>query len=449
MRLTDRAVVNLKPDAARRVEVFDDAVPGLVIRVNHNGAKSWVLRYREHVPTAGGGFAPGTRTLRWKVGDYPAMKLKAARTKAELARHLLKTMGIDPGTDKREARTAQTFGDLAHDYIERHAKTHKKSWAEDQRALNADVLPLWKSRLVKSITRRDVRELIEAVIDRGAPVAANRLLALLSAVFAYGIDADWLDASPAVRIKKQPEQSRERVLTDDEVHDLWKALDAQKVLHRVTDQAKAPAITPMIARGLQMILLTAQRPGEVFTMRWEDVDEDTGWWTIPGSATKNGEAHRVPLCQRALDLIEDARKEQAGRASRSTARAKKPADKPQTLGAWVFAGAPDQVNAPEGRHVAARAKKAAAALRKADAVNFDFHRHDLRRTAATGMARAGVTRDTISQVLNHVDRGSRSTATYDRYSYDKEKRAAVQKWARRLDAIITKKPQETVVLFAR
>lgn len=446
MRLTDRAVHNLKPQASGQFQVSDDVVPGLSVRVSQGGTKSWVLQYREHIPTDAG-FEPGARQRMWTLGTYPDLPLSKARDTALQARHLLKTKGVDPATKKREARTARTFGDLAQDYIERHAKKHKKSWAEDQRSMNADVLPRWRSRLVKSITRRDVHELINVVVDRGAPVAANRVLALVSAVFAYGIDTDWLDGNPATRVKKQPEQSRERVLTDDELQALWKALEAQKVVYQVTEKAAAPAVTPMIARGLQMLLLTAQRPGEVFSMRWEDLDEDGGWWTIPGSAAKNGEAHRVPLTKMALDLIDEARREQTDRMLKPD-RAKTRDTKSANLGKWVFAGAPDKVNSPEGRNVAARAKKAAAALRAANIVKFDFHRHDLRRTAATGMARAGVTRETISQVLNHVDRGSRSTSTYDRYSYDREKRAAIQKWTRRLVDIISKTAKATVVKFA-
>ena len=144
------------------------------------------------------------------------MNLADAQKKAHQALHALNTKGIDPADGKQTARTASTFADLAADYMERHAKRHKKSWREDRRQLEATVLPRWKSRPVKSLQRKDVRDLIDPIVDRGAPVAANRVLALVSTVFMYGIDKDWLDANPAGRIKKQPEQSRVRVLTDIE-----------------------------------------------------------------------------------------------------------------------------------------------------------------------------------------------------------------------------------------
>jgi integrase len=159
-----------------------------------------------------------------------------------------------------------------------------------------------------------------------------------------------------------------------------------------------------------MLIVTAQRPGEVFRMRWQDIGK-AGWWTIPSQYTKNSEPHRVPLTKRALTLIDEATKASPGNNP------------------WVFAGT-------QGANVAARAKKAAAALRRDGGIAFDFHRHDLRRTAATGMAQAGTARPTISHVLNHVDGGARATLVYDRYSYDDEKRAALEAWGRRLDAIL-------------
>ena len=306
MKLTDRAVANLKPRPDGRYERFDDAVPGLAIRVN-SGSKSWVLFYRDRLPDASGGFAPGTRLRRWTLGTYPALTLAAARTKAQRALRELDTTGADPAVGKREARSAQTFGELAADYMERHAKKRKRSWREDQRQLNLDVLPHWKSRLVKTITRREVHDLLDGIVDRDAPVTANRVLALVSTVFMYGIDKGWLDGNPATRITKQPEKARERVLTDEEVKALWAALESVKTFKHVTANDPALPITPMVARGLQLILRTAQRGGEVFTMRWDDVDEASGWWTIPGERTKNGESHRVPLTQAALALIVEAR----------------------------------------------------------------------------------------------------------------------------------------------
>gem|GEM_PF-1798701 len=95
-----------------------------------------------------------------------------------------------------------------------------------------------------------------------------------------------------------------------------------------------------------------------------------------------------------------------------------------------------------------RARKAGSAL--AGVLGFDFRGHDLRRTAATNMAEAGITRAIISHVLNHVDAGPRATRIYDRYSYDSEKRMALETWERRLRSILANKSKTgAVVPFAR
>ena len=124
-KLTDKAVANLKPRPTR-YQAFDEGCPGLSIRVTPTGGKSWVWQYREHVATTSGGYEPGKRQRFWTLGTYPALSLRDARALTEKARSLLKTRGVDPAVGKREASTAQTFGELATDYLDRHAKTHKK-----------------------------------------------------------------------------------------------------------------------------------------------------------------------------------------------------------------------------------------------------------------------------------------------------------------------------------
>ena len=167
----------------------------------------------------------------------------------------------------------------------------------------------------------------------------------------------------------------------------------------------------MLARGLQLMLRTATRGGEVFTVEWDDVDEASGWWTMPGTKTKNGKAHRVPLTKAALTLIAEARTAGSGPDG------------------WVFAG-------PQGGTLQEKAKKAVSKLRHAGLAS-DYTRHDLRRTVATGMTKLGVARATVSLVLNQQEGGPRATEVYDRYNYDPEKRKALDKWGRHLDALLT------------
>ena len=327
MTLTDRTIRSLKPRATGQYERYDDVVPGLGLRVNRD-SKSWVLFYRDRIPDGSGGFTSGKRRRRWTLGTYPALSLAEARKKAQRALADLTTKGVDPAVGKREARNAESFGELAADYMERHAKPKKKSWKEDQRKLRADVLPYWRSRPVKAITRKDVHALLDRTTDRGTPVTYNRVKALVSRIFKHGIDREWLDHNPAAGISKQPETSRERVLTNEELTGLWRALDAIR-----TGTHPTPLISPMLARGLQTMLRTGQRGGEVLTMRWEDVDEASGWWTIPAEQAKNGKAQRVPLTAAARLLVVEARRDASG------------------PNGWVFAG-------PQGGTLQDKGKKA-------------------------------------------------------------------------------------------
>jgi integrase len=187
------------------------------------------------------------------------------------------------------------------------------------------------------------------------------------------------------------------------------------------EQPLCPVSAPLAAL-LKTRLLLAQRGGEVARMRWADLDLDSCWWTIPGTDTKNGQPHRVPLVPDAISIIQ----------------AQEPIE--PRRGVYVFTGDGDTT-------VLHRAKKAPAAV--ARALSIEFRGHDLRRTAATQMAEAGVPREHISFVLNHVDGGSRATKIYDRYSRDNEKRIALETWARRLMSMLENRRASAVVPFTK
>jgi integrase len=150
-------------------------------------------------------------------------------------------------------------------------------------------------------------------------------------------------------------------------------------------------------------------------MRWQDLDlKMPAWWTIPATLAKNGRTHRVPLTSAVVTIIKGQMVEGE--------------PEPET---HVFVHL--------GESVKDRAKKAGAALSRT--LGFQFRGHDLRRTAATRMAEAGVPRLHISAVLNHVASGPTATRVYDRYSYDAEKRAALETWAKALSRILANKPK--------
>jgi integrase len=387
VNLTARMVDSIKPTKARR-EYFDAATPGLALRVTPTGAKSWTVLYRHR-----------GRLRRLTLGSASVVTLAKARDRARDELHGV-TKGADPATVKQDGRKAETIADLADTYIERWAKPRKRSWKADDNLLRKKVLPLWKHRAIKDITRQDVIRLVDGVAET-APIVANRVAALLSKMFAFALDRDFVTASPAVRIPRPgTEQARDRVLTEDEMRALWKAFSA---------------LEPSMAAFYKLRLVTAQRGGEVASMRWQDVDLKSAWWTIPSASSKNKLAHRVPLAQTAVDLITALQHDKS-----------KPED-------FVLTGA-------RGK----RQQAEAAAMLPVK----DFRGHDLRRTAASLMVGSGVSRLTVSKILNHVERSV--TAVYDRHSYDAEKRAALDDWARSLASIVTtKKPKGAAVVRFR
>lgn len=401
VKFTARTVDSLKPTRGQRSEYFDTEVRGLALRVTGSGHKSWAVLYRHR-----------GRLRRLTLGSAAVLSLADARQRA---RDTVRDAqdGADPATEKQQHRTAETIADLATDYIERYAQPRKRSWKADQRILNAEILPHWKHRAIADIRRRDVRDLVNAIAARGAPTLANRATALLSKVFKFALDDELIDTSPAVRIPRPaPEQQRDRVLSDDELRTLWAKFDA-------LDE-------PAMAAFYKLRLLTAQRGGEVASMRWQDVDLQGGWWTIPTERSKNKLPHRVPLSPAVVTLLKAlrARVDQALRARQKTG-------KDITEPVYVLENA-------RGK----RQQGEAAATFTVP----DFRGHDLRRTAASLMAGGGIARLTIKKILNHVERDI--TAVYDRHSYDAEKAAALTWWDAQLKAILANRTAK-VRPFAR
>jgi len=394
LMLTDRQVAAIKPTTTR-VEYVDEKVPGLALRVTPNGAKSWTVRYRHR-----------GRLRRLTLGSASVIPLVKAR---EHVRDLLHeaSKGADPATEKQAGRKAETIGDLAALYIEKWAKLRKRSWKADDNLLRNKVLPTWQHRAIADITRQDVRGMVEDVAEAGAPIVANRVAALLSKMFAFALDRDLVQASPAVRIPRPgQEHARDRVLTEDELRSLWQEFGA---------------LDKPMAAFYKLRLLTAQRGGEVTSMRWQDLDLSNAWWTIPAGVSKNRLAHRVPLSPTVVTLIETLK----------TAAM----DPVFVLGA-----------ASRTKGAGARGKRQQSEAAATFTVP-DFRGHDLRRTAASMMASGGIPRLTISKILNHVERSI--TAVYDRHSYDAEKRAALDWWDAKLRAILNSQDSANVLPFAR
>lgn len=399
MRFTDKGIQALKPKTSRYIEWKDNG-DGLGIRVSPKDRKTFVYMYR---------YDGKSRMLT--LGEYGTGKSKLTLAKAQKAHGAALAAlddGIDPGaeavTGRQAARTAPTVADLAKEYLDRHAKTKKRSWAGDERILNHDVLPTWKRKKAADIRRRDVLALVESIADRGAPIQANRALACVRKMFNFALERDILDASPCSGVKAPgKEKRRERVLTPDEIRTVWIALETGTANGTHLRMEKPTRL------ALQLMLITAQRKAEVMEAQWTDLDLEADLWTIPGEKAKNGQSHRVPLSPHALDLLRQA-KALAGDS------------------ALLFPGR------REGSPMTPDALTRAVA-RAQDAIGIPhWTPHDLRRTAATLMSENGSPRLVVGKVLNHVDAGV--TAVYDRHSYDNEKRQALEGLGRRIDSLL-------------
>ncbi len=382
-----------------RVDYFDEKVKGLGLRVSSTGKKIWIVLFRVRGET---------EKHRVTLGSYPSISLADARDKAR-AMMVEAAAGLDPSAPKKAMKKSPTFEELANEYLERHAKVKKRSWQEDERILKKDVFPSIGKRKALDIRRREIIELLDEIAGRGAPIAANRTLAVIRKAYNWGIQRDLIDVNPCVQIVAPgQEQERDRVLTEDEIRKVWAAIEALDP-HVTNPRYKSD---PVMASMFKLRFLTAQRGGEVETMRWADVDLANGWWTIPAEFAKNKLSHRVPLTRAALDLLA-VLKDITGDQE------------------WVFPS-----RTAKGKPIMNIQK---AAQRVQDSSKVDFVMHDLRRTAASYMASLGVPRMVISKVLNHVEPGI--TRVYDRHSYDAEKRDAIERWAAKLAAVLSVQPK--------
>ena len=378
--LTDRRIRSLKAED-QRVEVMDAEVPGLGIRVSPSGGRSWFLRY-----------GPIEARRRIALGPYPALTLAKARNKARELVAGVKSQDRDPLAEREAARVARrqaeagTFEALADFYLEEYARRRKRprGWQEDERKLRVEVLPVWGGRPAAEIRRADVRALLERIAKERGGVCANRTRALVSKVFSFGIEKEQVEANPVYGVKRlYVDTPRVRVLAVVELRELWPLFDR---------------LQPAVAAAWRLILLTAQRPGEVLGMRWAHLERDSRgwWWNLPAELTKTNRAHRVPLSPQALAVLDALRP-----LTESTG--------------WVLASRADGKRLTWLSHSSAR-------LRAWSGLEH-FSPHDLRRTAATWLGRSGVRPDTIDQLLNHA--AGRISRTYNRASYDAEKRQAV------------------------
>ena len=420
MRFSDMMLKKLKPTEKK---FYMREGGGFAIRVMPTGTITWL-----YIFTIEG------KRREMNLGEYPAVTLADARSKYSDAYKAFTKDGTNPAAaakdEKEERRKAPTVKMLCEDYIEKHAKRFKKSWKEDERVLNREVIPIYGDRKAADIVKRDILRLLESIIERGSPGMANNSFQVIRKMFNFAVEKDILPHSPCNGLKLPTKKTpRERALSETEIKTFW-------------DNLQACAISNEIRNALKLILVTAQRPGEVIGMHTSEIDGP--WWTIPADRAKNGKTHRVPLSSLSLEIIAQA-----------IAHTRKTREIPAEVeySGFVFPCPHIKKNQSMERHALAIATRRNLTWPLTDNLgapvfdtdgnqvtenrfNIDhFTPHDLRRTAATFMAKSGEMDEVIDAVLNHSKQGV--IKVYNQYRYDKEKQVALDSWSRKLTSITT------------
>lgn len=383
--LTDIAIRKEPFPATGRTELWDTNVRGLHIRISPKGARAWFIRYRSPA---------GHR--RYKIGNYPGLSLTDARKEA---RALLTSIdrGSDPQREKLVARKTDappSVKEATVRYVD-SIKGRNRSWRETERIFKTHVLPRWGKRQIDDVTRADIIEALDEIAV-SAPYMANATMRQMRRFFNWCVEKDILQSTPMAGVKlPHRETSRDRVLTDEELAELW----------AVWDTMPYP-----FGPFFKLAALTAQRREEVATMRWEHINLAEKIWSLPREFTKSDRAHDVPLSERAVAVLESLPRQSSGLVF-------------STNNKTSVSGFSKAKRKCDEQIKSQRAKTEGSPMQP-------WRIHDLRRTAASGMARLGTAPHVVEKVLNHTSGEiSGVGAVYNRYGFDSEKRTALDAWS--------------------
>jgi integrase len=402
MNLTDTEVKKLSlPPGKSDLIALDDRLTGFGFRIRGGKKKTkrtWIIVYRD----------AAYKSQKFTIGT--AEELNAAKAR-DIAKDKLAgiRLGTYPHVERQKARdeAEETFETVSKRYLAARAggkdALRERSLEEVTRHIEKHWAPLARAS-IHHIDRRSVANRMGEIAAKNGPVAANRARSTLSAMFAWAIGEGIVDSNPVIGTNKAAEEtSRERVLTDAELADVWAAC-------RDDDYG----------RIVRLLLLTGQRRDEVGSMRWSELDLDGATWTLPGERTKNGRAHVVPLAPRAVDILKAAK--EAPRLPR-----------PDGTADFVFG------EGQGGFSGWSRAKERLdQRIANAGKPLAHWTLHDLRRTAATVMAdKLAVLPHVIEALLNHVSGHKAGVAgVYNRAPYERDVRTALLTWADHVRAIV-------------
>lgn len=395
MPLTDIAIRTAKP-RQKAYKLFD--MQGLFVLVQPSGGKLWRLKYRF-----------GGVEKKLSLGTYPLVSLRDARKKRDDARDLLAD-GKDPSFEKQREKlrahtlAENTFTSIANEYCSKRRRDGDRAWAPAT-AMRCEYL---LSLLDNSIGRMPIHEIepidalaaIRKIEKRGKLESARRTLQLASAVFRYAV--------ATARLRSDPTRDLRGALTTPTVTHYGAVTDASQVgeLLRSIDGYEGQGLTKW---ALQLAPHVFVRPGELRHARWDEIDLETGLWTIPAEKMKMRKPHHVPLSRQSIAILQEIRSITGSSG-------------------YVFPSMRSRTR-PMSENTLN------AALRRLGYASNEMTAHGFRAMASTLLNESGKwSPDAIERALAHGD-GDKVRAAYHRGTHWKERVAMAQWWSDLLDTL--------------
>lgn len=283
--LTDMKVQKAK-STNKPISLFDGG--GLYLLITPSGGKLWRFKYRFN-----------NREKKLAFGTYPEVSLQDARQRREDARRLLAN-DVDPDAVRKAQKQAatsekETFEAVAREW---HA-AFTPSWTERHGAtilsrLKHDLIPWLGSRPINEIKAPELLSVLRRAESRGALELAHRLRAIAGQVFRYAVATGRTERDPSGDLRgalPSPKVTHHAAITDPkEVAPLLRALDAYQGGF-------------VVKCALRLAPLLFVRPGELRHAEWAEIDFDEAIWNIPASKMKMKQAHVVPLCRQAIEIL--------------------------------------------------------------------------------------------------------------------------------------------------
>lgn len=284
LKLTQKIVASTEcPKDQKKIDLFDQQVTGLVLEIRISGGRTYYLRYRNE----------RNRTRLIKLGIPSEISLKNVRLKAQKLKTQI-ALGEDPLATKRILQQVPTFHEFFHERYLPYAKSYKRSWKTDESIANNHLLKHFKNKHLDEITSIQVRDIHQALLDKGsAPATANRVLVLLR--YIYNLAIKW----EVIGVTKNPthgiplfqvNNKHERYLTEQQIECLYYSVQASE--------------NNMLEYIVSLLIVTGARRNEVLQAQWDQFDFKNRSWRIP--ITKNGKARHIPISdsmERVLDRI--------------------------------------------------------------------------------------------------------------------------------------------------